>query len=314
MSDSIKSAIIGAVLAAMLSILTGLVIYWLTTNKAELNYSIAKGPDISAATGRKQIYVIEVSNSGSKEVSDVMLQVSIKNGEFSETRTEVSPGIALKENKTPGKVELRADLLNPTDTVKLAFLASLSSGEEPIVTVRAPGVKAISSSKNGSDKPEFFDPLRLLAVIAPTLAAVLGTFLAIARVGLFGRVMGSTRPLNQSEISAYIFECFGIREEANLIRQAGSSASFRGIGDILRGRARGQGVEVVAKYEKCLRALIIFSGATKSSLSVIRHSLDSISSNNLTEEEYSQLLRDRVRESDDPVAWRKKVDAYVQTT
>lgn len=145
MSDSgTKTAVITAVLTGVFTVLAGVATYWFTTKEPALSYSVIAGPAVSGAGGTKRIYVVEVRNSGSKEVAQTLVQLALKTGELTEVAAEATPGVKMTEEKTARQIDIRADMLNPGDTVKLSLLMSLVPPEtEPIVTVRAPGFKRL---------------------------------------------------------------------------------------------------------------------------------------------------------------------------
>lgn len=120
-----KTAVVTAVLTGIFTVAAGVATYWLTTKEPE-PYSVAGGPALAASTGSKRIFVVELRNSGRKEVSQAMVHLSVKQGELTETASEASAGVKLTEERTSRQVEIRADLLNPGDIVKVSTLISLN--------------------------------------------------------------------------------------------------------------------------------------------------------------------------------------------
>ena len=149
MSESTtKTAIITAILTGVFTVVAGFTTYWLTTKEPELTFSVVGGPTLVGITGTKRIFVVEVRNSGKKEIAKTLVQLALKGGALSEVASEARPGVKLTEEKTQHQVDIHADSLNTGDFVKVSFLTShVSPDAEPKVVVRAAGVQAIEESK-----------------------------------------------------------------------------------------------------------------------------------------------------------------------
>jgi hypothetical protein len=318
LSESTKAAVVSAVITGIFTVLAGVVVYFCTTNEPELSYSVVGGPALSNALGAKRIFVVEVRNAGKKEVSQTLTQVILKNGELSEAASEATAGVKLTEEKGPHLIDIRADLLNPGDVVKVSFLASLTtSGAEPNVVVRAPGVKASAETSKSNRLFDLSDPLKLAAFILPVIAAVLSTFLVAARVGFFGRLpglagtSGSGATLDRSELVAYLCAACGLYEESHQLRFGGSEVSWRGTSDFLLQRLQQVDSSLHMRYEAALRALLQFSNASAASRKAIRCAVDSIAQSPITDAEFQQIESNRIREGDDPILWRQQVKSFV---
>lgn len=309
-----KTAVVTAVLTGVFTVLAGLATYWLTSKEPELSYTVAGGPSLPVTSGTKRIFVVEVRNSGKKEIPQVFLQISVPDGELSEVASEVSAGVKLLEDKSLRRTEVRADLLNPNDTLKVSFLASLpSANSTPAVAVRAPGLTAIDKSAKteslfSKDKPQVF-----LVLLTTAVAAVFSSLLLLTRSTLgeaFGLRLGSgSEPLEQSEICAYVCETFGLHDEGRELRMAGSSVSYRGTADYLLLRARRHPPEVRRNYDLALQALLIRQSLPDSTVTVLRHALSDIRGGSFSDAEYQALKKQAVDEEDHPIEWRNAIQS-----
>ncbi|QNA90230.1 hypothetical protein G4G28_20135 [Massilia sp. Dwa41.01b] len=309
MTESTKTAIITAVLTGIFTVVAGVATYWFTTKEPELSYSVVGGPALSNASGSKRIFVVEVRNDGKKEVAQTLIQVSLKFGELSEAASEASPGVKLAEEKTQHQIDIRADLLNPGDAVKVSFLTALASQNgQPTVVVRAPGVKAIAESSKSNNPLD----IALLPLILGTLAAVLSTFLMAARIGFLGRLVGFAGPsLDQSEISANICAACGLHDEANRLRFGGPEISYRGTADFLLQQALSVEEPRRKKYDMALRGLLLFADTTPNTQYTIRYAIEFLAGSPISDADFEELKNKKTREGEDPVVWRQRLVTFV---
>lgn len=317
MSESTtKTAIITAVVTGLFTVIAGVATYWITTKEPELAYSVVGGPTLSSATGSKRIFVVEVRNSGRKEIAQTLVQLSLQGGELSEVASEASPGVKLVEEKGQRQVEIRADMLNPGDLVKVSFLTSLLSADaEPKVVVRAPGVHATAESQKRDGLFGKGKPTDLLALMASALGAVMSSFLILSRSKIARKLGVPTIGLSidQSEVGAFVCGACSLYEESDRLRFGGSEISYRGIADYLLHRALRVPPEERAKYSTALRALLLNKAISSLSFSTIRAAIDAVGHASIDDAEYKQILDQAVDEGDEPVVWREKVQSYVRT-
>lgn len=309
-----KTAVVTAVLTGVFTVLAGLATYWITSKDPELSYTVAGGPSLPVNSGTKRIFVVEVRNSGKKEIPQVFLQISVPDGELSEVASEVSAGVKLVEDKNAKRTEARADLLNPNDVVKVSFLASLpSTSSEPTVAVRAPGVIAINKSTKAESLFSKDNPQTLLVLLTTAMTAVLSSLFLLTRSRL-GRAVGlglGNASLNQSELCAYICDTLGLHDDAHELRLAGDAVSYRGAADYLLSRARRQPLELQPKYDLALQALLIRKSLPEPTVTVLRHSIGALLGRELSDAEYKKLQELAVDEEDHPLQWRKTIQSLV---
>ena len=317
MSESTtKTAIITALLTGVFTVVAGIATYWLTTKEPELSFSVVGGPTLSGTTGTKRIFVVEVRNSGRKEIAQTLVQLALQGGELSEVASEASPGVKLTGEKTPRQVDIRADSLNPGDFVKVSFLTSLASPDtEPKVVVRAPGVQAIAVSEKRGGLFTKDKPSELFALLAAALGAVTSSFIILTRSRI-SRKLGlpsSSSSIDQSEVGAFVCGACGLFEESDRLRFGGSEISFRGTADYLRHRALRAAPEERPKYNAALRALLLNKAISPFSFSAIRAAIDVVGTERLSDAEFDLLRGEAIDEGDEPDVWRMEVEAYVRT-
>ena len=311
-----KTAVVTAVLTGVFTVVAGLATYWVTTKEPELSYTVAGGPSLPVTSGTKRIFVVELKNSGKKEIPQVFLQILVRDGELSEIASEVSAGIKVTEEKTAKRTEVRADLLNPQDSVKVSFLASLPSpSSEPVVVVRAPGITAINRTTAERSLFSKENPESLLLLLTTASAAVLSSLFLLTRSKLFGALGISLggNSLDQSELCAYICNACELHEEASLLRFGGSQVSYRGAADFLLSRSRRAAPADKPKFELALKAMLLEKSLASESASVIRATVGILRSQPFDDVEYGELIKLAVDEGKNPIAWRRAVDSFVRS-
>lgn len=312
--SSTKTAIITAILTGVFTVVAGLATYWLTTKEPELTFSVVGGPALAGITGTKRIFVVEVQNSGKKEITQTLVQLALKGGELSEVASEASPGVKLTEEKSQHQVDIHVDSLNTGDFVKVSFLTSLASPDaEPKVVVRAAGVQAIETHKKSDDLFSKGKFANIVVLLAAALGAVLSTFLMLSRSRITEK-LGLPSSIGQSEVGAFVCGACRLFEESDRIRFSGRNITYRGIADYLRHRALQSKPEDRLKYTVALRALFLNEEIATSSIDTVRETIDAIDSVILTNAEFEQIRREAIDAGNEPVAWREKVEAYVSKT
>jgi hypothetical protein len=293
--DSVKIAWITAGLTGLFTIVASLATYWLTNKSPEMGYTLVGGPSFSTSEGAKRIYVLEINNNGSKEIKSTYVQLALPNGEFSEVAADATPGVIISETRSKSTFELRADLLNPDDTIKISFLtAQQLDNSIPKIVVRAPGLNAtdLSNKTETSTSSYLVAAFTLIAILAQLLSGFVTTKFRKNKSENSGSKLASR------ELSASIFGACGLQDEIPKI-----GTSFRGTADLLR--------SLGYKSDKCkvqaivaLKAHLLIKSVHKSSLVVFRHNISELSRQTMSDEEYDKLRSRSLNEGDDTLKWR----------
>lgn len=320
MSDSnTKTAIITAILTGVFTVIAGLATYWVTNKEPALTYSVVGGPSLPGVSGEKRIFVVEIRNSGKKEVPNAFLRIALNVGSLSEVASEASAGVRIREERGEQKIDIVADLLNPKDIVTISFLAeSTSRLTEPQVFLRAPGVTAVSESVE-KNKSGLFGSKNsgILTLIVAAIAAVSSSlFLMLSKskvaqkLGMSGAISGS---IVQAEIGSFICGTCYLYSEAEQLRFGGSDISYRGIADYLQHRAALADESKIQLYDVALRALLLCENMAENSAQAIAAAIRSIGSAKFNEQDFRNLRLQAIKEGADPVAWRKKIEEFVHS-
>ncbi|WDH37903.1 hypothetical protein [Pseudomonas chlororaphis] len=303
MRDSVRVAWITAALTGLFTIAASLATYWLTNKAPEMVYTLAGGPSFSTPDGVKRIFVLEINNSGSKEIKNTYVQLALPNGEFSEVAADATAGVVITQTKSKSMFELRADLLNPNDTIKLSFLtAQQTDSSEPKITVRAPGLNAIDASGKSktSTSSYLFGIFTLIAVLAQLLSSFVTTKYKK------NKSENSGTRLDGNELSAFIFGACGLQSEISSIRK-----SFRGVADLL-GALSHKSERYKIQTLVALKAHVLIKHMHVASLAVFRYNISLLSESPISDAEFNELRSKAIEEGDDTVMWRVTCSDFIR--
>jgi len=314
--SSTKAALITAAIGGLFTVGTGLLTYWLTTREPELSYTLSVSPSVLSSSGPKRIVVLEVRNTGRKEIEGALIEVAVPGGQLDESAFAASPGVKINESRSSTALSLTADLLNPQDSVKASVLfTSNGANVGPQVTVRAPGVRGKEIKLGAaSDKRSF---LGILPILVAALASVLSLITARSktvqnRLGL--RIAAaSASSLTQRELVAFILGECGLLEDADRIRFSSADVSYRGVADHLVHLTRGSAPDKQERITTCLKAIAIYTAVAPKSFVVLREAIVELSGTDLTPEQLEYVNTSAFREGENPSRWRAVVRKFVRS-
>jgi hypothetical protein len=309
-----KQTIIAALITGLFTIAAGVGTYWFTKKEPALTYSVVGGPVLPGAGIAKQIYVIDVRNTGKKEVANVLAEVKLSVGKIEESASETSPGLRLREERKDTSFSVSADVLNPGEYVKLSLLLSSQLSEfKPSVVVRAPGVNASLLGRT-TDTPRKEQLPIFLAAIAATLSVLVGASPLVRR---FIQSSGLTRlakePLDQNEIVAYICAKAGLDDESEKFRFSSAKLSYRGAADFLMLRALKADQAGRKRYVAALKAMLLIDGVIPTSKKAMKRSIWALVGPSYDEASLDSILKKAVNEGNDPAGLRDEIDKLLAT-
>src|ERR1700692_3997283 len=89
---------IGALLAAFFTFVGNLAYHYLTTSAPGLAYSVSQGPSLPTSEGFKEICVVNARNAGGKEVSDLVVEIDLKQGKIEQGSWRASEDVTAQEH------------------------------------------------------------------------------------------------------------------------------------------------------------------------------------------------------------------------
>ncbi|WP_236248520.1 hypothetical protein [Pseudomonas mosselii] len=302
MKESVKIAIITAVLTGAFTVAASLATYWITNKSPEIVYTLVGGPSFSSPEGAKRIFVLEINNTGAKEIKNAFVQISLPTGELSEVAADATAGVKISEKRSKSLFELNTDILNPEDTVKISLLTTQqNNGPVPSVVVRAPGINAtdITNKTKTSSFEYIFAAVTAIAV----LAQLLSTFVTSRYKNKHTKSGTSISPREQS---TFIFGACGLKDETPYI-----GPSYRSAADLLRVLSTDS-EKAHSQALVALKAHLLIGRIESSSLRVIKHHIQQVSGDLFTEEEFKKIRDVAADEKDDPVEWRIRIRHFIK--
>ncbi len=317
MSES-KSQVTGTIIAAIVTgvftVIAGLVTYWFTSKEPALTYSVSSGPTITGPTSSKRIYVIEIRNTGKKEVSQTLAEIRLNSSQFDEITTESSPGVNLAEQRETDNYTISADFLNPNEYIKVSLLLSAqSSASEPVVAVRAPGVTATLLSPSMQTNFGTQDLFVLGAAVLGAVTSVLSLNPILRRIRKSKIVtMLQTNGLDGNEVLAYICASCGLDVESEQLRFTNSELSYRGTSDYFLFRAMKLDLPNRTRHLVALKAMLLVERISPHSKLAIKRTIKLLDPDKYDEASLDALVRIAIDEGQEPVRLRDEIDKLVR--
>ena len=178
-----KSIIATALVTGIVTILTGMLLYWWQSEKLELTYNSIQSIPFDDSSNLLFIQQIEIQNSGDKPIDDIVLAISFTDEIIEKSRIVIDKAISHKKESDIKSITLKIDSLNPNEgaNISVLFKSNTSYSTGAAISLRGKGV---SGKLIGSDKEKSHKELLLIALVA-AYAGIFSFFLSTKR----GRTM-----------------------------------------------------------------------------------------------------------------------------
>lgn len=236
-----KSIIATALITGVVTIVTGMFLFWWQSEKSELTYNSIKSIPFDDSSNKLFIQQIEIKNSGGKPVEDVVLLLSFSNETIEKSKISIDQAISHSKEVKDKSIKLIIDSLNPDEGANVSILyqsnIELSSGAS--ISLRAKGVKGKligSSKKQGKE----FLGIALAAAYAGIFAFMLSTKRGRKILPLLVKSMILGRSLSigeQKYAIASLLSMYGYPEKAKDYLDAGVSRKYWVEADLLASEA-----------------------------------------------------------------------------
>lgn len=316
-----KQLFLTAVITCIFTIVAGLATYYFTTRSPNLVFSVSEGPVLPILGEYKQIHVLEVRNTGRREVLDVLAQVSIL-GRIDESSFQGSAGLKPVERKQPTTYEVEVPMLNPGEYFGLAIMVTVPTvSAKPLIAVRGVGVAGVQQDPG---VPENKKDEILPTVLVGALAAVSGIFISISPLlrrflrtpggGFLQEAFfssGDLGPFDRNEMVALILARCGLPRLGRMIRFAPSEVSFRGTSDLLFSEAISRPGADRKPYIKALKCMLLIGWMNEASRSVVEYSIRALEGESHNPECLAELRQKKLDERRSGVEFREELEAYL---
>lgn len=235
-----KSIIATALITGIVTIATGMALFWWQTEKAELTYNSIQSIPFDDSSNTVFIQQVEIKNSGNKPVEDVVLLVGFTDEVIQKSKITIDKAISHKKESDEKSIQLRIDSLNPGEgaNVSVLYQSTNSRSAGAAISLRGKGItgKIIGSKKDGGKEPIF---IALVAAYAGILAFTLSTKRGRTMIPLIAKSLVFGRPLGGSQKNeiASALSMYGYPEKAREYLTSGTDRQYWVEADLLAAEA-----------------------------------------------------------------------------
>ena len=186
-----KSILTTAAITGVVTLVTGMLLFWLQSEKAELVYSSITSEPFTEESYNRYIQQVNITNSGKKFVEGINFHIEYSSAIITDHGIKIDPTITYSKEVKSNLLALRIDSLNRGETVKVSLILTTTGKEltAPNISLRAKNVIGDIEGKNKRNKN--------IAFAISLVSAYMGLFAALIATGR-GRFIFS-------QISALIF-------------------------------------------------------------------------------------------------------------
>lgn len=221
-----KSILATGLVTAIVTIGTGVFLFWWQTKEPELTYNYVRSIPFDDSGSQVFIQQFEVSNSGDETAEDITLIVRFPQSQIEKSNIRIDNAIKYQKEIKDDSVTLAITSLNPNEGLSFSVLlkGQLTLASEPEVSLRA---KGIVGEKVGSTKSEIKPAIgiALIAAYAGIFAFMLSNkrYREIFPLVLFKLLRGgSVSTGNQKDNIASLLSLYGFPEKAREYLNYGS--------------------------------------------------------------------------------------------
>lgn len=212
-----KDVLIGAISTLGVTVLGGVVIYYVTKepelkSRELLTYSVRSSGDFSGDKERVAFTSIIIANRGGRVANNVAVNIKFSGPSIKDLTTETVPGTREDRNVDKDQAKLTYHKLLPGEEVTVDLL--LDSPARPTVTVRSDESLAVIEKSLGSEKTEKITDINRASSLVVPISALLFSVLAaqfLRRVKKLGIADGI---LSNRNNAAFLLLHSGLSQEA----------------------------------------------------------------------------------------------------
>lgn len=221
-----KSIIATALITGVVTVVTGVFLFWWQTEKQELTYNSIQSIPFDDASNRLFIQQVEIKNSGDKPAEEVVFIVSFTDEIIQKSKITIDNAISHQKASNDKSIQLKIDNLNPGEgaNISLLYQSPNSQSTGAAISLRAKGItgKLIGSSQKDSKVPI---GIALVAAYAGVVAFLLSTKWGRTMLPIFlkTQVVGGSLISSQKNVIASALSMYGYPNKA--IEYLNSSAN-----------------------------------------------------------------------------------------
>jgi len=212
-----KSVLATALITGLVTVATGMLLFWLQSEKAELTYNSIKSIPFDEVSNSLFIQQIEIQNSGDESVEDIVLVVSFSEETLERHRILIDRAISHEKEVSEKAITLEIDSLNPGEggSVSLMYRAATPGSSGAAISLRGKGVtgKLIGTEQESRKEPIW---IALVAAYAGVFAFLMSTKRGRTMLPLVAKsvLLGRSLPRNQKYQIASALSMYGYPDKA----------------------------------------------------------------------------------------------------
>ncbi|MEP0071820.1 MAG: hypothetical protein ABJE79_03895 [Marinomonas sp.] len=272
-----KSIIATALITGVVTIATGMLLFWWQTDKAELTYNSIKSIPFDDSSNKLFIQQVEVKNSGDKPVDEVVLLLSFSGEAIEKSKISIDQAISHSKAIDDKSIKLNIDSLNPDEgaTVSILYKSNSDSSSGAAISLRAKGVKG-SLIGSGKKQNKEFIGIALAAAYAGIFAFVISTKRGRQILSILAKNMILGRSLSfgeQKNTIASLLSMYGYPDKAKDYLDAGVSRQYWVEADLLASEAINGNEELKTNTIKILRRVSEIPNINTSSKAIVLYNI-----------------------------------------
>lgn len=235
-----KSILATALVTGVVTIATGILLFWMQSEKAELTYNSIRSIPFDDASNSLFIQQIEIQNSGDKPVDDVILVISFSEETLEKHRILIGKAISHEKEVSEKAINLKIDSLNPGEvaSVSVMYQAATPNSSGAAISLRGKGVtgKLIGAGKENRKEQIW---IALVAAYAGIFAFLMSTKRGRTMLPLVAKsvLLGRSLPGEQKYQIASALSMFGYPDKAKEYLNSSASRQYWVEADLLAAEA-----------------------------------------------------------------------------
>ena len=278
---NLKSLIITSIFSGLITIATGMILFWFQAKTPELTYNSVASIPFDDVNSRLYIQQVNIQNEGNKIVENVTLSIKTFKDNIKKTKIIIDPAISFNKSLEIDCFKIEIDSLNPGENAKITLLVESNNNQnsETHISLRGKGVKGKAiGERTNRITPFIFIPL--LSVYAGILSFILYNKSYRSRfLSIFKEIMqGKSHSLigGQNYEIASILSMHGFPEKAKGYLSCTAPRQYWAEADLLSAEAIKESLEVKEKMIRVLKDLLATPLIASSSKSIVAYNITRI--------------------------------------
>lgn len=286
-SSSFKIIVITALITGAVSVITGMILFYLQRGEPRLTYDFKDTIPFMGDKEKLAIYQVTIRNSGKKMVNSIDCCISIEPASIKEKQLSLQPTIKFQDNISGGKYDIHLNYLNPMEEVIILLLASAQGllPSKPSISLRGEGIIG-QKALEGAETSSFGRTLRTTTLSAYAVVTILGSILLLyrrkQRFSIGEQILLKAGDISkhsgeQNEILAYIYGLHGMTNEQEVFLNRTRKASYWSEADRISSIAlKSTNEREIETYKKILYDLLNYARIADESMAIIHYNIAKI--------------------------------------